>query len=223
MGWRPWNCFRNHFTQQTARMAIDALAVRNRTVKGEPGLVSLCDLGYCRMGIDEGYEKMYPNNHSFHDWFSGLPLVDKTTFHDMQGLVAHAHAQPNMKIEWYLNSCWMGGPQFNTTFNYEGDVRALQNYGFDGVKIDGCGKMNNMTKYAEIMMDHGLNITIENCHGDCPGRGLPCTDQGQGGLRPAPGYCPWTSYHTSNDIQAFSESWFDNLQVHTCLVVLIFS
>ena len=40
MGWRPWNCFRNHFTQQTARMAIDALAVRNRTVKGEPGLVS---------------------------------------------------------------------------------------------------------------------------------------------------------------------------------------
>jgi hypothetical protein len=28
MGWRPWNCFRNVFTQQTMRMAVDALTAR---------------------------------------------------------------------------------------------------------------------------------------------------------------------------------------------------
>jgi hypothetical protein len=123
----------------------------------------------------------------------------------MKGLVAHAHAQPNMKIEWYLNSCFRGGPQFNTTANYEGDVRALQDFGFDGVKFDGCGRMNNMTKYAEIMLRSGLNITVEDCHDSN-------TDQGQGGLRPTKGYCPWTSFRTSNDIQAFAEAWFWNLQ-----------
>jgi hypothetical protein len=69
------------------------------------------------------------------------------------------------------------------------------------------------------MLPAGLNITVENCHGDCPGRGLPCLDRGQGGLRPTPGYCPWTSYRTSNDIQAFSESWFTNLQVRLNFLV----
>ena len=149
MGWRPWNCFRDAFTQQTAHMAVDALAARNRTVKGEPGLVSLCDLGYCRVGIDEGYEARFANG-SMHD-SAGLPLINKQTFPDIAALVAHAHAQPNMKMEWYLNSCWHGGPQFNTTRNYEGDVRALQQLRFDGVKIDGCGKMNDMVEYAEVM------------------------------------------------------------------------
>lgn len=38
----------------------------------------------------------------------------------------------------------------------------------DGVKIDGCGKMNNMEEY-------GLNITIEDCHDSN-------SDQGQSGL-----------------------------------------
>ena len=36
--------------------AIDALAAKNRTVKGWDGKVSLCDLGYCMAGIDEGWE-----------------------------------------------------------------------------------------------------------------------------------------------------------------------
>ena len=128
MGWRPWNCFRNVFTQQTAHMSVDALSARNRTVKGEPGLVSLCDLGYCRVGIDEGYEARSPNG-SMHGP-AGLPLINKQAFPDIAALVAHAHSKPNMKMEWYLNSCWHGGPQFNTTRNYEGDVRALQGFKF---------------------------------------------------------------------------------------------
>ena len=123
------NCFRDAFTQQTARMAVDALSARNRTVRGEPRRVSLCDLGYCRVGIDEGYEAMFPSNHSMHD-SAGFPLINKATFPDIAGLVAYAHSKPPMKMEWYLNSCWHGGPKFNTTRNYEGDVRALQTFKF---------------------------------------------------------------------------------------------
>ena len=36
--------------------AIDAVVAKNRTVKGWAGKVSLCDLGYCSVGIDEGWE-----------------------------------------------------------------------------------------------------------------------------------------------------------------------
>ena len=51
---------------------------------------------------------------------------------------------------------------------YEGDVRSLHAFGFDGVKIDGCGRQRNQTLYAELMRASGKNYTIENCHwGDC--------------------------------------------------------
>lgn len=56
MGWRPWNCFRADLYDSRVRAVATALSVRNRTVKGEAGLVSLCDLGYCDVGIGEGYE-----------------------------------------------------------------------------------------------------------------------------------------------------------------------
>ena len=35
---------------------IDALTAKNRTVSGWDTPVSLCDLGYCMVGIDEGWE-----------------------------------------------------------------------------------------------------------------------------------------------------------------------
>ena len=31
--------------------------------------------------------------------------------------------------------------------NYEGDIRDLTAFGFDGVKIDGCGAQRNQTLY----------------------------------------------------------------------------
>ena len=32
------------------------MVAKNRTVKGWDGKVSLCDLGYCSVGVDEGWE-----------------------------------------------------------------------------------------------------------------------------------------------------------------------
>ena len=204
MGWRPWNSFRNNIDQETQQLISDALAVRNRTVAGESGLVSLFDLGYSDVGIDEGWEFIGPKNRSMHDK-EGNPLIDLSTFPNLTALADHVHSN-NQTISWYLNSCAFGGPKNDSLTNYEGDVRALIRYGFDGVKIDGCGKMNNMTLYASLMRASNHSFAIENCHGGGD------VDQGQNGLLPTTNYCPWNRFRTSNDIQAFVEAWFWNMQ-----------
>ena len=62
----------------------------------------------------------------------------------------------------YLNGCACG-ERVELTKNYEGDIRSLHAFGFDGVKIDGCGAQRNNTLYAQLMRDTGKNYTIENC------------------------------------------------------------
>ena len=66
---------------------------------------------------------------------------------------------------WYLNSCAYGGEQNNSRANYEGDVASLNHFGFDGVKLDGCGKMTNMTLYARLQEASGRPMLVEACHG----------------------------------------------------------
>ena len=39
--------------------------------------------------------------------------------------------------------------------NYQGDIRNLHDFGFDAVKLDGCGAATNMTLYAELMQKTG--------------------------------------------------------------------
>lgn len=55
-GWRSWYAYATHMDQQMIELVVDALSARNRTVAGYDGLVSLCDLGFCSVGIDEGWE-----------------------------------------------------------------------------------------------------------------------------------------------------------------------
>ena len=55
-GWRSWYAYATHMDQQMIELVVDALSARNRTVSGYDGLVSLCDLGFCSVGIDEGWE-----------------------------------------------------------------------------------------------------------------------------------------------------------------------
>jgi hypothetical protein len=51
-----WNAFGPRITQDMMVQAVDAMVAKNRTVAGWEGKVSLCDLGYCSVGIDEGWE-----------------------------------------------------------------------------------------------------------------------------------------------------------------------
>jgi hypothetical protein len=47
---------------------------------------------------------------------------------------------------------------------YEGNVKALKNYGYDGVKIDSCSEFLNMSRWSATMKAEGLTILTENCH-----------------------------------------------------------
>ena len=51
MGWRTWNAFHQYIDQAQNEVVMDALAAKNRTVKGEPSPVSLLELGYQSFGI----------------------------------------------------------------------------------------------------------------------------------------------------------------------------
>jgi hypothetical protein len=54
MGWRSWNCFGAGVSDVLMRTAIDAMTDKNWTVDGKT--VSLADVGYSTVGIDEGWE-----------------------------------------------------------------------------------------------------------------------------------------------------------------------
>ena len=88
----------------------------------------------------------------------------------MASVVKYGHAS-GLKVGWYENGCACG-ERHALMQNYEGDVRSLHDYGFDGVKLDGCGAQRNMTLYAQLMKDTGKAYLIENCHWGRLGLGI---------------------------------------------------
>ena len=54
----------------------------------------------------------------------------------MTALVEHGHAH-NLTVEWYMNGCGCVGPDNHpgSLMNYKGDVAAIRQHGFDGVKF----------------------------------------------------------------------------------------
>lgn len=203
LGWRSWNAFGNRITQDMMIGAAEALVAKTRRVPGREGNVSLCDLGYCSVGVDEGWEGCGMGvNKTQHD-ASGAPTI-ASSFADTGGMVSQIHKM-GLKAGWYLNGCKCGERTAEVK-NYEGDIRSLHGFGFDGVKIDGCGAQRNQTLYAQLMKESGRNYTIENCHW---GR---CTDSDDSSC-PTLDWCPFNWYRTSGDINSYNPmSWLDNLQ-----------
>ena len=64
-------------------------------------------------------------------------MVDTDKFPDLKQLVDYGHSK-NVSMGWYLNGCACGERK-ERDLNYQGDVQRLAEYGFDGVKLDGCG------------------------------------------------------------------------------------
>ena len=54
MGWRSWNAFGNRISMDMMLEATDALVAKEHAQAGTAANVSLCDMGYCSVGIDEG-------------------------------------------------------------------------------------------------------------------------------------------------------------------------
>ena len=202
MGWRSWNAFGNRITQDMMLEAATAMVAKNRTVAGHDGKVSLCDLGYCSVGVDEGWEGCGSGVNGTQHKADGTPTID-TAFPDTSKMVTDIHGLA-LAAGWYLNGCKCG-ERTEHEINYEGDIRSLHGFGFDGVKIDGCGRQRNQTLYADLMRRSGKNYTIENCHwGDC-------TDSDDSSC-PTQDWCPFNWYRSSGDINAGATSWLGNLQ-----------
>lgn len=161
LGWRSWNAFGNRITQDMMIEAAEALVAKNRTIAGHSGNVSLCDIGYCQVGVDEGWEACGAGVNGTQHNADGTPTIDPT-FPDTKGMVDQIHAL-GLKAGWYLNGCKCG-ERTEVELNYEGDIKSLDAFGFDNVKIDGCGAQRNQTLYAQLMQQTGDGFTIENCH-----------------------------------------------------------
>ena len=119
---------------------LEAIVVKNWTLDGKPA--SLCDVGYCDVGLDNGWAKCHGSPYSYHDT-KGAPVVNEQRFPSMANMTAKAHSL-GLTMSWYANLC--GGCQEKnaTAAMYKGDVDAIARYGYDGIKIDGCGAEDDM-------------------------------------------------------------------------------
>ena len=82
-----------------------------------------------------------------------------------------------LRMGWYGNNCgcnehqavpsWgpaPGGNGHDGVHHYQGDIQATVDFGFDGIKLDGCGEFRNLTYFAELMNRTGRQILVEDCH-----------------------------------------------------------
>ena len=77
-------------------------------------------------------------------------------------MTSYAHGL-GLKAGWYGNNC-ICKDHCASQACYEGDINALTAFGFDAVKLDGCGKELDLTLFAALMNKTGKAIEIENCH-----------------------------------------------------------
>lgn len=143
-GWRSWNAVFEDVTQSFVTRQVIAIAARKLTPFGALSKKSLLDLGYSRVGIDEGWASCTGVNGSWHD-DTGHFIVNYTKFPDMKKMNAHAHSL-GVKMGFYLNQdgpCKEGGipgascKSSNGTncASYKNDIEDMMKYDFDGVKV----------------------------------------------------------------------------------------
>ena len=204
VGWRSWNLYGANVNQELIEGIMDGMQSRKRMVDGKP--TSLCDLGYCDVGLDDNWQqcsKYGKDAFTYHDE-AGFPVVNKARFPDFIKMTDHAHSL-NLTSGWYLNNCicsdHCGDRKDQSETNpkcYNGDVAALIEFGFDSVKLDGCGAQRDLNVWADLMNKSGKAIMIENCH--------------WGGTVPNATWCPWNFFRTSGDVRASYGSIVGNLQ-----------
>jgi alpha-galactosidase len=164
MGWRGWLLFGTSPTQQKMEAVLPALVSKNRSVGGEP--TSLCDLGYCSAGLDNNWNKCQRGRngakYAYH-FNNGTPAVDTSRFPSMSNMTRLAHGL-GLTVSWYGNNCGGCREKNATLAMYKGDVAAIGQYGFNGIKLDGCGAEMDLDLWAQLINATGRPVMIENCH-----------------------------------------------------------
>jgi alpha-galactosidase len=206
MGFRTWNAYHGDINDTLVRRVMQALVSRQRQVNGVA--TSLADLGYGRVGIDDGWQACHTGymgtvtrfNKSFHA-LDGTPLVNKTRFPNVKALVQHGHKQ-GLKMGWYTINCICMDTytiQFDADKDwsrrvYEAEVEFLLDAGFDGVKIDNCGDDQGIgfQMMIETINKSGKPLLIENSDqgNSNPRRGVPRNAS----------FCPGNTFRTGGDI-----------------------
>ena len=93
MGWRSWNLFESHVSQDLLKAQIDGLTrVRPGNAK------SLLDLGYSSVGLDDGWQICEKNG--YHNETTGEPLVNLTRFPDMRAMTNYGRLK-GVSMGWY--------------------------------------------------------------------------------------------------------------------------
>eukprot|EP00005_Dracoamoeba_jomungandri_P000161 CAMPEP_0174253276 /NCGR_PEP_ID=MMETSP0439-20130205/2647_1 /TAXON_ID=0 /ORGANISM="Stereomyxa ramosa, Strain Chinc5" /LENGTH=378 /DNA_ID=CAMNT_0015334217 /DNA_START=162 /DNA_END=1298 /DNA_ORIENTATION=+ len=186
---------------------MDQMAARTLKVDGVP--TSLVDLGYVSVGLDDNWQDCGKGiNGSFHD-ANGNPIINTDRFPDMKNMTAYAHSK-GTRPGWYFNNCICretGKLQPNWPPQMHGDVNAVYDLGYDGIKIDSCGPSHNLTEWNDLLNKTGRAILIENCHDNVT---FPYWED----ITYKNLVCPMHFYRVSNDIQSNWDSIFSNLQ-HT--------
>lgn len=212
MGWRSWNSFHLDINDAKMRQMVDALASRSRLVDGKP--TSLADLGFGRMGIDDGWQACGTGfQQSFHAK-DGTPLVNKSIFPDLKAMVSYGHSK-GVKMEWYSINCNCMDTYTIQRYSdkdwsarvYAAEIKLVQDAGFDGVKIDNCGDDQGIgfTMMVDAINKSGRPLLIENSNQGNSGnpRGVP----------KEPGTeCPGNFFRSGGDIGPDFADVMDKLQ-----------
>ena len=133
-GWRSWIAFQETFTQAKMEEAIDS--IHKRRLSG----LSLQDVGYGDVGLDDGWANCSGVNGSYHD-ADGELLVDTKKFPSLTSMTERAHSL-GLTIGWYLNCDQCPGSYNNlvesatTRAWYSSDAERAARHSFDGVKLD---------------------------------------------------------------------------------------
>jgi len=206
MGWRSWNLYGANVNQSLMEGIMEGMR-KKRPVDGVP--MSLCDLGYCDVGLDDNWQECGHHGVGKYTYHSdaGFPLVNAKRFPDFVAMTSKAHSL-GLTSGWYLNNCicadhcgskhWSPEEPDAKTKCYAGDAAALLEFGFDSVKLDGCGAQLDLDLWERLFNQSGKPIMIENCH--------------WGRTTPNATWCPWNLYRTSGDVRASYGSVVANLQ-----------
>lgn len=169
---------------------------------------TLLQLGYSDAGLDDCYQacgSYGPDKYTYHDPANNLwPAIDQTKFPggNMSSMTAVAHSL-GLTAGFYANNCACAD-HCKDPACFAADVDFLLAMGFDSVKLDGCGKEENVELWRDMLnFTSSKPILIENCHN---GPNQPSRDA-EGTL-----WCPFHQYRSSTDIRPVHGSILANLQ-----------
>mmetsp|Transcript_11182 Transcript_11182/g.33380 ORF Transcript_11182/g.33380 Transcript_11182/m.33380 type:complete len:439 (+) Transcript_11182:269-1585(+) len=211
MGWRSWNAYGGDVSDPLMRATADALASK-RVSPWTGRNVSLIDLGFVRIGIDDGWQACGTGwQNSFHA-ADGTPLVNQSRFPDLADLVSYGNSR-GLDVDWYQINCIcldaydLRANQSWAALAYAADVDQLYDNGFAGVKLDNCGDDDGSGFKARVnhIKNHSAPILVENSNqgnGAGPPRGLP-TDTD---------WCDFHFFRTGGDIGPDFGGVMDKLQ-----------